>query len=104
MRSNPSIAVAERTRSGAWLLGLSVTCAVLALFMERYSYELCHRGFPLTVLTVAVPVVGAVSGAASILFRSSLALAIIKVIAAALNSYQVVVAVLLLTGIGIVAC
>jgi hypothetical protein len=72
--------------------------------MERYSYELCHRGYPLAVLTVAVPAVGVVSGSVSMFFRSPLAVLMVKVIVAAINSYQVVVALLLITGTGIVAC
>ena len=91
-------------RAGPWLLGLSVTCAVVSFLTERYSYEVCHRGLPLAAMTVTVPVAGAVAGALSIFSRSSLALVIGKVIVAGINSYQVVVALLLITGTGIVAC
>ena len=92
------------TYAAGLALALAVACAILGFVVERFGYELCHRGFPLATLVVAIPAVGAIAGLASLFRRSRLALAVLKVAALAVNSYHLVMAFIVLTGVGIISC
>jgi hypothetical protein len=86
------------------LLALAIACPVLAYLADRYSYELCHRGLPLAALLVSIPVVGAMAGLGSMFYRAPVSLLFVKLCVTAANACQVVIALLMLTGVGIAAC
>lgn len=94
----------DRGKAGPLLLGASIVCIVVSHVFERFGYELCHRGFPLSVLIVVTPLLGAACGLWSVLYRSRGWVTVLKLASAAVNLYQFCLALILLTGIGIVAC
>ena len=100
-----SASVPNQGKAGGWLLTASIICGTLDVLLAQFSYELCHRGIPLTVPVVALPVIGAICGLASLFYpASSRALVATKLLVTAANAYQTLVALLSLTGMGLIAC
>ena len=97
--------VPERIKAGPWLVGASAFCFVVAFCLVRYSYVLCHAGYPITAPVVALPVLGAISAVVSLFFRPSSGRAtIFKLLLGAANTYQFFVSLIALTGMGLIEC
>jgi hypothetical protein len=91
-------------RAAPWLLALAIACASASFAIDRFGYELCHRGLPLAGLTVGTPIVGAIAGLVALLKRSRAWVVAVKVAALALNAWQLASALIVMAGIGIAAC
>jgi hypothetical protein len=91
-------------RASSWLLALAIACAMASLAIDQFGHELCHRGFPLASLTLGTPIVGALAGLAALFNRSRAWLVAMKVAGVAVNAWQLVSAVIVMTGVGIAAC
>jgi hypothetical protein len=73
--------------------------------IDRFGYELCHRGLPLASLTVGTPDRRCRSRVSWALFKRSRAWVVaVKVAALALNAWQLASALIVVAGIGIAAC
>ncbi|HSW82632.1 MAG TPA: hypothetical protein VLH12_04115 [Usitatibacter sp.] len=92
------------SRAVPWLLALAIACAIASFAIDRFGYELCHRGLPLASLTVATPIVGAIAGLVAFFRRSRAWVIAIKVAALAVNGWQLASALIVLTGVGIATC
>ena len=90
--------------AGPALIELSAVCVALAYLVDRFGYELCHRGFPLAALVIALPIVGLLSAIASLFFRPHSAMVVVKILLIAFAGYQALVAFILFTGVGIMPC
>jgi len=91
-------------RAAPWLLALAIACAIASFAIDRFGYELCHRGLPLAGLTVGTPIVGAIAGLVALLKRSRAWVVAAKVAALAVNAWQLASALIVMAGIGIAAC
>jgi len=91
-------------RAAPWLLALAIACASASFAIDRFGYELCHRGMPLASLTVGTPLVGVIAGLVTLFKRSRAWVVAIKVAALALNAWQLASALIVVAGIGIAAC
>ena len=91
-------------RAAPWLLALAIACASASFAIDRFGYELCHRGLPLAGLTVGTPIVGATAGLVALLKRSRAWVVAVKVAALAVNAWQLASALIVMAGIGIAAC
>jgi hypothetical protein len=86
------------------LLALALLCAIASFAIDRFGYELCHRGLPLASLTVGTPIVGAMTGFATLFKRSRAWVVAVKVAALAVNAWQLASALIVVAGIGIATC
>jgi len=91
-------------RADPWLLALAIACAIASFAIDRFGYELCHRGLPLAALTVGTPIVGAIAGLVTLFKRSRAWVVAVKVAALAVNAWQLASALIVMAGIGIAAC
>jgi hypothetical protein len=91
-------------RSAPWPLALAIACAIASFAIDRFGYELCHRGMPLASLTVGTPIVGVIAGLWALFKRSRAWVVAVKVAALALNAWQLASALIVVAGIGIAAC
>ena len=89
---------------GPALVELSAVCIALGYLVDRFGYELCHRGFPLAALIISLPIVALVSGLASLFFRPHAAMIAVKIVLIVAAGYQALVAFILFTGVGIMPC
>ena len=72
--------------------------------IDRFGYELCHRGLPLASLMLGTPTVGAVAGLAALSKRSRAWIVAIKAAAIGVNAWQLASALIVMFGIGIATC
>ena len=91
-------------RAGTWLLALAIVCAIANYGVERFGYELCHRGMPLKALTMGTPIVGTLAAIASLFSRQGLWFTLAKVAWLLVNGYQLVLALVIVMGVGIAPC
>ena len=89
---------------GTWLLGLAILCAIASYGVERFGYELCHRGMPLAALTLGTPIVGTLAGVASLFSRARPWFTVAKIAWLVVNGYQLVLALVIVMGVGIAPC
>jgi hypothetical protein len=100
-----SVSAEEKIKAGPWLVGASTVLFVASFCLVRYSYSLCHAGYPITVPVVALPVAGAISAIVALFFRPNSGRAtILKLLLGAANTYQFFVGLLALTGMGLIEC
>lgn len=96
--------MARSAARGGWLLASSLVCIAASYGLERFSYELCHQGLPLAALTIGTPVLGVALGASSFFHTSPRWMAVAKGVSVLANGYQLLLALLLLGGVGIASC
>jgi hypothetical protein len=92
-----------RTRSIA-LLALAIACAMASFAIDRFGYELCHRGLPLAALMIGTPILGVMAGLAALFKRSRAGFIVVKLLAVGMNAWQLASALIVATGVGIAAC
>ena len=82
-----------------------LTLFVVAFLLDQYSYTLCHAGYPITTPVIAFPVIGAVLAVVSLFFQPSSGRAtVLKLLLGAANTYQFLVASIMLTGMSLINC
>jgi hypothetical protein len=91
-------------RAGTWLLALAIVCAIASYGVERFGYELCHRGLPLEALTMGTPIVGTLAAIASLFSWQGPWFTVAKIAWLAINGYQLVLAFVIVMGVGIAPC
>jgi hypothetical protein len=92
-------------RRGNVLLGLAVLFAVASFSISQFSYELCHSGIPVSVLSIVAPSLGALCALSALFFpSSSTSITAIKAIVVAINLYLLGWAGILQTGMGVLNC
>jgi hypothetical protein len=100
-----SVDVPERIKAGPWLVGASTTLFLVSFFLLRNGYSLCHAGYPITVPVVAFPVLGVFAAIAALFFRPKSGRAtVLKLLLGAANTYEFFVALISLTGMGLIEC
>jgi hypothetical protein len=91
-------------RSGPWLLAAAILCVAAAYAVDRFGYELCHRGLPLGLLAVCTPIAGALAGLAALWGRPRTWVMAIASAAVAANVYYLAMAMDVLANAGFLAC
>ena len=100
-----NVSAPERIKAGPWLVGASATLLVVAYCLVRYSYWLCHAGYPITIPVVILPVVGAIVAVVALFFQpSSGRFTVLKLLLGAANTYQFFWTLIMLTGMGLIQC
>ena|SRR5438270_7796317 len=90
--------------AGGILLALAALCAGLAKVVDRFGYELCHRGLPLETLVLAIPALGLGGAIAALFLKPGPTLALAQLMAAAANGYYLVLALIVINGVGMAPC
>ena len=88
----------------ALLIAGSMVLAIASWGVDRFGHELCHRGLPLGFLMVALPFAGVVCAVLAMLMRRSRWFVAIGAGAIMLNGYYAVIAVVVLTTVGVMSC
>ena len=91
-------------RAGPWLIAAAIAFAAAAYAVDRFGYELCHRGLPLALLALATPVIGAMAGLAALVWRSRAWTLAIALAAVAANAYYIALALHTAMGVGFLSC
>ena len=87
-----------------WLLAAAILCAAAAYAIDRFGYELCHRGLPLALLAAGTPIAGALAGLAALSRRSRTWVMAIGMAAVAANVYYFGMAMHALMNVGFLSC
>ena len=105
------VSAPSQGRTGSVLLGLAILLAAVSFLISRFSHTLCTSGLPITVPSIAVPGIGALSAFIALFFASSrasvrsvISITAVKVAVLAVNLYMLALAGILLTGMGLVNC
>jgi len=90
---------------GLWLLAASVSCEALSVGSARFIFELCHRGVPMMLPVMILPIAGALCAATSFFFPPKAMWATsTKLVALAANALQVASGAMIVAGPGLVSC
>jgi hypothetical protein len=86
------------------LLAAAVICAVASYGVDRFGYEVCHRGLPLGFLMVALPAAGIACAIVAMLARRKRATVALGAAMMLVNGYYAVLALAALGTVGVMSC
>jgi len=88
----------------AWLLAVAALCVAASYALDRFGFEVCHRGLPLAALSIGFPLAGGACALWPVFHRKHAAIVAAAIVVLAANSWQLVTALLVLGGAGFVSC
>ena len=90
---------------GLWLLAGSVLCEALSVAASPFGFELCHRGIPLGIPILALPIAGLIAAIGSLfLAPKAMWATATKIVAAVANALQLAAGAMIVAGPGLVSC
>ena len=90
---------------GRWLLAACVLCEALSVGASWFNFEICHRGIPLVIPILALPIAGMIAGIASLFHPPRATWATATKLAATLaNALQLAAGAMIVAGPGLVSC
>ena len=86
------------------LVMVSALCVAATYALDRFGFEVCHRGLPLGGLSVGTPFVGAASAAWALFHSGRMWVNALTVLLLIGNAWQFAAALLVLAGVGFASC
>ena len=86
------------------LLAAAVVCAIAGFAVERFDYELCHRGIPIAWVAAGVPIAGLIAGLVAFMRRPRGGVSYVIILASGVNLFYLIKAVTAIVGRGYLSC